>query len=266
LKELIKQPDAAQSKSDREFWKEVDNLKRFSGFFHPHLVTLLMTWTIKNSYFLLFPLAKYDLNQYLDLKRIPPDPLTYLPDLSMLQWISKQIFGMIGALKTIHNPGAGPSDYLSVEEQKFGRHGDLKPENILWYESSADTKGILVIADLGLAALNTILSRSNISNGKVPGTPQYRPPEHDIVGGQVSRSYDIWTLGCLLLEFVCWALKGPEGRAEFATQRKTIYVNGCISDIFFSVERDNDRDYVMRIKQEVSEVRLMFVSFRAFIY
>lgn len=213
-----------------------------------------MTWTIKNSYFLLFPLANCDLDQYLHLNRIMPDPLTHLPNLDTLQWISQQIAGMTSALNTIHNPRAGPSDYLSIKEPKYGRHGDLKPENILWYRSSTDLKGILVIADLGLAALNSILSRSNISNGKVPGTPRYRPPEYDIDGGRISRSYDIWTLGCLLLEVVCWALNGPEGRAAFVKRRTTTYVTGCRSDIFFSVELDEEGDFVMSVKKQVSQV------------
>jgi serine/threonine protein kinase len=253
LKELIKQPNMEQNQSDREFWQEVDSLKRFSGFIHPHLVTLLMTWTIQNSYYLLFPWADCDLDHFLNRKRVGRDPQTGLMDLSMLQWISKQILGMASALNSIHNPRPG---FLSTEGQKYGRHGDLKPENILWYQSDEDSQGILVIADLGLSTLNSILTRSGISNGKIPGTPRYRPPEYDIKGGHISRSYDIWTFGCLLLEIVCWALNGPEGRKAFADRRESCYVTGCVSDMFFGVERHLEGYFVMKVKDQVSQVNL----------
>jgi serine/threonine protein kinase len=251
LKEIMKQSSAQQNEGHRLFWQEVDNLKRFNGFSHPNLVTLLMTWTMKNRYYLLFPLADCDLDRYWDQNRVSHDKFNVL-DLETVRWLSKQVQGMTSAMNSIHNPR---SELLSPQDHKFGRHGDLKPENILWYRSKSDKLGILVIADLGLSALNSILSRSNAPNGQVPGTPRYRPPESDLLGGKISRSYDIWTFGCVLLELVCWALGGPEAREQFFRKRMSPYIAGSSSDIFFDVKRQEEgAGFVIMVKEEVTNV------------
>lgn len=173
-------------------------------------------------------------------------PLT----LRMLAWVSKQIVGMAGALNAVHEP----SQYLQATP-KYGRHGDLKPENVLWYQSVEDSAGILVITDLGLSAINSDKSRSNIPNKGIPGTPGYRPPECDLEGGTISRSYDIWTFGCLLLELVCWALGGERNRQEFEEERESPYITGAITDIFFDVRVKTDGPgYAIMVKRQVREV------------
>jgi serine/threonine protein kinase len=164
-------------------------------------------------------------------------------------WTSKQILGLTEALHQIHNP-------KHLAEAKFGRHGDLKPENILWYESPKDLMGILVIADFGLGSFNSAKSRSNIPGEAIPVTPNYRPPECDLEGGKISRSFDIWTFGCLLLELTTWALGGKELRAAFEEARTTPYITGISTDIFFDVERQGDSNkFVIKRKQEVTKVR-----------
>jgi len=92
-----------------------------------------------------------------------------------------------------------------------------KPENILWFK--CDGKEILVLSDLGLADVHREASRSNRPGMSIPVTPNYRSPECDMEGGTISRSSDIWTLGCLFLEFVVWTLCGWEGRNEFNSER-----------------------------------------------
>jgi serine/threonine protein kinase len=256
LKRIIKTPKAKQTNSDIDFWNEVDSLKRFSGFSHEHLVTLLMTWTIRDRYYLLFPLAECDLDRYWESKTIPEDPYNQLLDIETLEWLLEQVHGMTDALDKIHNPSWNT---LSPQDQ-FGRHGDLKPENVLWYRSTAHAKGIFVIADLGLAKLNSVLSRSAAPNSEVHATPRYRPPEYDLKGAKISRSYDIWTFGCLLLELVCWALGKSEAREQFAKARMSPYVTGSCSDIFFDVKRKTkDADnterggFVILVKEQVTK-------------
>jgi serine/threonine protein kinase len=228
-------------------------LERFRG--HPHLVTLLMSWTLKGEYYFLFPFAESDLDHYWGLDtnwnavRSPDPDCRY----ETIRWISKQIHMMVGALAHIHNL----DETLSVDK-RFGRHGDLKPENVLWYRSPNDPKGFFVIADLGLAACNSERSRSEIPSHTIARTPNYRSPECDLEDGKISRSYDIWTMGCLLLEMVCWILGGPKSRDEFAQERTSTYVSGSQSDIFFDVEENEDRTgHVMFVKKSVEQVRLM---------
>ncbi|KAH6625483.1 kinase-like domain-containing protein [Boeremia exigua] len=233
----------------QEFQKEIEALKRFNGFAHPHLVTLLTTWTRRKQHHFLFPLAGCNLEDYWDKNKSGAIRTSQDLDIPTVQWISKQICGMVQALHTVHEP----SKYLE-QDRKYGRHGDLKPENVLWYRSPEDPRGILVIADLGLSSVNTEKSRSNIPNKGIPHTPGYRPPECDLEGGTISRAYDIWTLGCLLLELVTWALGGESSRTEFEDKRMTPYVTGVESNIFFDVKiRRGGFDHVMVVKDSVSE-------------
>ena len=220
---------------------------RFNGFQHPHLVTLLATWTVNDSHSLLFPCAMCDLDLYWTNNN--PNPTM---DVQTVRWISKQVRGLAGALYTIHEP---PNDaLLPPNEHRFGRHGDLKPENILCFASPVDKAGIWVIADLGLASLNRALTRSNIPNRDIQGTPRYKPPECDLEGGTVSRSYDIWTFGCLLLELVIWALRGEQGRQRFLEELMKPYVTGSQSDRFFDIRQKESGGYVVLVKEEVNEV------------
>ncbi|KAF2134963.1 kinase-like protein [Dothidotthia symphoricarpi CBS 119687] len=245
LKMLLQTPKQKQSEQTIAFWGEVEMLKRFTGFSHDHLVTLLMTWTINHQYYLLFPLAGCDLDQYW-LKY--PQPIV---DFDNVRWISKQILGMTSALKSIHDPSS--NTLHPPQECRYGKHGDLKPDNVLWYQSPTDERGILVLADLGLSTLNSILSRSNNSNNNMHFTPMYRSPECDLQGGKISRSYDIWTFGCLLLELVCWALGGQEARTEFSKDRMSPYLTGTCSDIFFDIQEKKGGGHVVLVKKQVTE-------------
>jgi serine/threonine protein kinase len=231
------------------FWKEVNMLKRFNGRSHDHLVTLLMTWRMDDRHYFLFPAAECDLLSYWEDKH----PTIDFRDTPAIQWLSAQIRGMTEALAVIHNPTR-----QLEEQQRFGRHGDLKAENILWYPSNDYERGIFVIADFGLGALNTEKSRSNIPGENIPTTPGYRPPECDLEGGLISRSFDVWTFGCLLLEMICWALGGNQLRAKFENERMTPYITGSNSDIFFDIQyRHNSgrgKQWVVKVKEVVTEV------------
>jgi len=48
-----------------------------------------------------------------------------------------------------------------------------------------------------------------MSEKYLPGfSPSYRPPDCDLPGVNISVKYDIWTLGCLFLDFLTWYLLG----------------------------------------------------------
>jgi serine/threonine protein kinase len=205
-----------------------------------------MTWTLNNCHYLLFPMATSNVEVYWEDH---PKPIM---DLGTVQWISKQVLGMTSAIDSVHNP---PSDtLLPPENQLYGRHGDLKPENILHYSSPKDERGIWIIADLGLTALNSVFSRSNLSNGKVQCSPRYKPPECDLIGGKISRSYDIWTFGCVLLEMIIWALEGDEERRRFLRHLDKPYLTGSRSDKFFDIMIKATGGHVVLVKNEVYEV------------
>lgn len=55
----------------------------------------------------------------------------------------------------------------------------------------------------------------------------------------MSRSYDIWSLGCLYLEFITWLLKGSaeiDGFSDFRGQDASTGIN---DDNFFTITRDS---------------------------
>lgn len=236
-----------------EFQKEVLMLKRFSGLVHDHLVTLLTTFTWKQHYYLLFPWASCDMDQYMNI-----EPLPIVDDVEAMRWLSGQILGITRAIRVIHDAPHLHDAASPLYDPKFGRHGDLKPDNVLWFRSETPEykkRGIFVISDFGLGAFHRDTSRSNVPNKNIPGAPGYRPPECDMEGGTISRAFDVWTLGCLLLELVTWALGGSDLREEFSIGRESTYIHGSRTNTFYSVKMDEKTGgYVFAVKDEVIQV------------
>jgi len=235
-----------------EFDKEVTILKALgakkNG--HPHLIKLLATYRYKGKYHLMFPCANANLRVYWQDRKMP----TF--DAQTVLWSMRQMTGIAEGLLRIHKfevtiplkvSGAGEMRVqkdaeLSVSrgEELFGRHGDIKPENILWFEKTqdcTDEKGVLQIADFGLGRFHGRDSRSNVNPDTIVGSPTYEPPECKL-RRSVSRSYDLWSLGCLYLEFITWLLKGTEAIDGFSEFRGRQSSTGINDDNFFTIYRD----------------------------
>jgi len=125
---------------------------------------------------------------------------------------------------------------VDPDEEMFGRHGDLKPENILWfnYLEGVDKAGVLQIADLGLGRFHRLESRSRQDPRTITGSPTYIPPELALER-YVSRAYDIWSLGCIFLEFITWLLEGDVGLVSFGQARMAEAPDGVRDDTFFMI-------------------------------
>ncbi|CAG1978794.1 unnamed protein product [Fusarium graminearum] len=228
------------SRSREMFSREVDALKRLSG--QKHIVPLLATFEYKNSYHLLFPWANANLRRYWAMF---PNPSI---DRRYGLWVAKQCKGMAEGLSIIHEPppdqnddyayevALQPSHLQSQSSQSYGRHGDIKPENILWFRNGPNTDiGVLEIADFGLTRFHNRRSRSNISPVGMGNSPTYRAPEFDMPDGLLSRSYDIWALGCVYLEFLTWYFMGWKGVTEFSTLREYKRNNLEADDAYFEL-------------------------------
>ncbi len=257
------------SSEKKEFEKEVTILKALGSKKnkHPHLIKLLATYRQERKYHLLFPYADANLRTYWDNR---PSPIF---DEATVLWSLKQMAGIASALELIHNfsvtvplsvDGPGnirmPDDArLSVEksEELFGRHGDIKPENILWFQECPETDdkmGILQIADFGLGRFHGRDSRSKVPPDSVLGSPTYEPPECKL-HRPVSRAYDIWSLGCLYLEFITWLLKGSaeiEGFSDFRG-RSGSRSKGLNDDYFFTIIRISNVESDAVVRGEVIE-------------
>lgn len=211
-------------------------LKKFSNPTHKHLISLLATYEQSKSFFLIFHWAEADLQRY--WREINPTPSF---DKETVLWVAEQCKGIAEGVMKIHQY---TSSSLHPQTESYGHHGDIKPQNVLWFPQPGDTKtrrGTLKLSDFGLAGLSKNRTHSMKAKSVFATSPPYRAPEVDIEGTvAIGRSYDMWTLGCLYLEFITWMLGGwdkvdqfefdrDEGRSGIGQEAKTFFklVRGC---------------------------------------
>jgi serine/threonine protein kinase len=154
------------------------------------------------------------------------------PDAKSIRQMVEQLRGLTDALDALHNCKSGDKNLLAVpnsgmnDNEKSIRHGDLKPENILRFMSRPDTKephaerelGSLKIADMGLAKQHIVATQLRTNTSQRYGTIRYEAPEAITETRGRSRLYDVWSLGCITLEFIIWVLYGNDILEEFYTQ------------------------------------------------
>ncbi|CAJ2513010.1 Uu.00g011290.m01.CDS01 [Anthostomella pinea] len=184
------------------FDKEADTLKVTREFrTSQHLVQTVAAFRQGNDRCIIFPWADGGnlFNYWVTSERDRCDK-------ECMQWIIGQFTGLCGVVRLLHS--------------KNGRHGDLKPENILWLKD----KALLQIADLGLTTFHEEDANTKKRNWKgmgtvtPSGTQRYEPPEMDGdrgMGTSRSRQYDIWSMGCIILELLVWLMYGIDGVNTF---------------------------------------------------
>lgn len=112
----------------------------------------------------------------------------------------------------------------------------LSQGNFLWFKSDS-FPGLLALADFGLGRLHTQVSRSKQDPNSLERTATYRCPEFDLEFGLVSPRSDIFSLGCVFLEYVTWFLLGLEDvEKTFPDFRLEQDKHGFDSDVFFSIK------------------------------
>ncbi|KAH8659801.1 kinase-like domain-containing protein [Xylariales sp. PMI_506] len=220
-----------------------------------HLIKLLLTFQHGEKYYLLFEWADGNLEDFWETS--PSGPLISHDT----KWQVNQYLGIANAVKRIHGLStiqkkqrASSPDPGSGDDREWGRHGDIKPSNILWFESYGQERNHLVLSDLGLTRYHSSHTRSNVRQSKVDGwTGSYRPPEMDLGSVPISQRYDIWSLGCVFLEFCTWCLKGLDGVHRFGHERwkndQSLICN-IREDNYFIIQEVNGRNYAI-VKPEV---------------
>ncbi|TEA11285.1 Cyclin-dependent kinase 3 [Colletotrichum sidae] len=252
------------------FKQEVDMLKKFTGEgAHDHVVSVLATYKQHGQFHLIFHRADADLFHY--WKTICPNPVM---DYDTVLWIAKQLEGLSDGLLRFHKrytslrrrceAHADPEDVephstvrgcrseqrqnfkcgdcdgvmKATREERFGRHGDLKPENLLWFSdpnNPIDKKGTIKITDFGQAELHSVGSKSYRRTNGID-TLTYRSPECEIQPLVIRQSSDVWSLGCIFLEFVTWALGGSKLVQDFKKKRMLYDARMRMdTDIFFEL-------------------------------
>ncbi|KAF9634155.1 CMGC/CDK protein kinase [Lasiodiplodia theobromae] len=217
---------------------------------HLHLVKLLASYEVNGEFFFIFPRAHCNLRTYWEEHPRPE------LDKDTLRWSLDQMRGIATALYTIHHfrvthplivegkvrtPQTNVKLKVSPGEEFFGRHGDIKPENIIWFENIPDLKygkrGVLQITDFGLGRFHGRDSKTEHPPHHVVGSPTYEPPECRLQQ-PVSRKYDIWSLGCLYIEFITWLLKGSQYIDTFSDRRgQQSSIDLFSDDYFFTTEK-----------------------------
>ena len=197
--------------------KVLNELRRYR---HDNIVTHLATWTQDGTYYMLFPYAECNLLEYMEQYGLE------MHKSENNLWLLKQIHGLGSALKRIHDltdeePSSSsmlqpPSPSLQGE-RKSGWHHDLKPENILFFGDTDLQSASFRISDWGSGKVNTYRSGSNKTES-ASGTLTYEPPEL-LIDGNTSRPHDVWSLGCVFLELLVWALHGFKTVENFKKNR-----------------------------------------------
>jgi serine/threonine protein kinase len=214
-------------------------LQAFSNHKDPHMIKLLATYRFRGRYHLIFPYARSNLRNYWGETPTPEFSQT------TIFWMLCQCKGIAASLYAIHEYTNSEKKQATLgndlphrranKETRFGRHGDIKPENILWSDEDINHGlGLLLIADFGLMEFHREHSRSKVKPDTVVGSPTYAPPELEL-RLPISPAYDIWSLGCVFLEFAIWLVMGWQELDGFPEARAFTVINGFNNDTFFTI-------------------------------
>ncbi|KAF4448953.1 hypothetical protein F53441_7722 [Fusarium austroafricanum] len=190
------------SASDVEkfYAKEGTTLRQMRDMNDPHLIRAIAAYSKGHDRCFIFPWAEGgNLDNFW---RTDQSKL----DQSLVIWAIKQMTGLSGGIWKLH--------------EKNTRHGDIKPANILYFMDSMDRndRGTLKIADVGLAKVHEEYTKYRIAaSTNRHSSERYEPPEMPgyIRGDPIPRVYDVWSLGCVFLEFTVWLIFGWDRLLEF---------------------------------------------------
>ncbi|KAK4246022.1 kinase-like domain-containing protein [Corynascus novoguineensis] len=265
------------------FNNEVLILKKLNKFNCSHLVKLILTMEVcvnpnESKFFLVFPLADCNLTQFWNTNFPHPKGANTA---AYARWVAQQCYGLADALGKLHDTRQhqveGPQKEADgsqggSSDPSYGIHGDIKPDNLLWYRNWVDSAsqapqdiwgslGVIQLADFGITRLHHTDTKSNVD--KIRGTKTYAPPEVEWAVSGFSRSFDIWSLGCVFLELVCWLVQGGSGTknpVEAFHQRrylqgKNISLQNTKQDTFYTLEKkQHETRSVPRVNPAVVEV------------
>jgi serine/threonine protein kinase len=183
------------------------------------------------------------------------------PDTAEVSWFFDQCIGLAEAVAATH--------------ARYVLHADIKPENVLCFSSppaddgtggegtrttSAAAAGSPLRLDLRLAdfGISKFVGGKDqtVDNELRPQAPTYRAPEFNVDLGGVGLKADIWSLGCLYLDFTTWLLLGNNSRRKFEDRRVDEHEDNFLEDVFFKVEETREPQAVKKavVKKSVSKV------------
>jgi serine/threonine protein kinase len=231
-----------KARLEEEWGREAKSLERINGLGHPHIVKCHAAIRRGEHRYFMFPWADGG-----SLREFWEATSEQKPTMSTIRQAVQQLRGIADALDSLHNLGSTeltesenhdastPTAPVSVPELRLQgekleepdnveslhiRHGDIKPENILRFNiarNDLDNLGTLKLADMGLAKQHIMatVERKNITSTRY-GTIRYEAPEARTTLVEArSRLYDIWSIGCVTLEYIIWILYGYGALRKF---------------------------------------------------
>lgn len=172
-----------------EEWCNLVQIHRFDQKPHGHIVKILGAFQYGDSFSIIFPLADYSLEDYLQRgSSLAPEDM----------W--SQMRGIASGLAFLHGLREDePNEDKKEEYVTIAYHLDLKPKNILII------KNVFQITDFGLAKVRRkmLLSRSEAESdgaGNAGGYSTYGPPEQGKRAGKDYAGHDLWSLGAIYSE------------------------------------------------------------------
>lgn len=244
----------------QDFQNELKMLIKLTPLPTPHLAKLLATFEIQGKtaterdYCFMSETADRNLQEF--WRQEDPHSLDSISPTELAKWVARQCHGLAEGMKSIHdyryehdpNPEGAPLP-------RHGFHGDVKPDNILVYTSWVGHEhplGILQITDFGISSFHHTASLSGISRGR--DSHPYRPPESHLPFMKTTQSHDIWTLGCLFLDFATWLVKGPLAINKFRENRRSYGFNDKDTITTFYQVDEKDGKTAISISEDVLEV------------
>ncbi|KAI0547048.1 kinase-like domain-containing protein [Xylaria curta] len=266
---------------DTPFTNEFRNLKKVET--RDHLLPVFAAYRRGARYSFIFPWA--DGGSMFDLWGSEPRELKnkVLVDVheatdahrtqKVIIWVACQLAGLTGKLGLgfLHDTQFLEPDQPTLavpeSEKRYGIHGDIKPRNILYFQQEQNIDkcglGLFKISDFGLTGFHSSVTRSRQAPTG-PHSPTYRSPEYGMSETYLSRKYDIWGLGCVLLQFLTWLISGPQDLRQFDQDRfdevDETNPNFKEDNFFTAVQTgDNGIKYVVKtsVQSRIEELQLV---------
>lgn len=187
--------------------------------------------------------------------------------------MTAQCLGLADGLRHIHRYRSSHARLHPLDlghDDMYGHHGDIKPENVLWFADWRDQippgnggglGGTPELSDFGLARFSPHRTMSRYPDGRAAAiTCTYAAPECDLLGpggeGVKGPQFNMWTLGCLCLEFVMWFVSGWEGVQHLKEARESVdvFMFRARTDTFFTLRKDARMGPYAIVKPTVMEV------------
>lgn len=126
----------------------------------------------------------------------------------------------------------------------YGYHGDIKPSNLLWFRDSDEddsSMGIVKLTDFGSGSFSRCKSTRQRPTS-LAHTIGYSAPECNNLNSEfmISYEFDIWSLGCIFLEFMTWFIGGWALLDNFRNSRCKNQDGEFDNGRFFDFNRTSD--------------------------